>query len=491
MVKTRLRDKVLEGAFWASLEGWGRQFASLVVFVLLARLLTPVEVGLFAMVAIVLAAVQTILDEGLTEVLVQREHLEREHLDSAFWLVVGVSLALCGLTALLADPIAQLFDQPGIAPLIAAASLAPLLAGLSGVHQGLLRRRMDYRLLMVRSMAGVVAGGVAGVAMAWQGFGAWALVAQQVVDRLVGGLVLWCSTDWRPRLSFSWRHARDLMPFSAYLAATRVVNFTSKQVDRYLIGLFMGPAVLGIYNIALRVSDTAYALLAQGLSNIGLNVFARLQKQPAKLREALVTAAELSNLFAMPAFLGLAVVAPNLVAVVFGPAWVEAGPILSVLALLGIPAMFSTFAGALMRALGTTRLLLWLLILSAVTNILVVVGTVGYGLFAVAVGILVRNLCFIPLYLLIQKRLTGVSPLAHLARSAPGLAAAVGMAVVVWWIGGVMAAEGWTVQATLGGQIATGLATYPLLLALVARGSLARLIEALKGYRERTATARA
>lgn len=482
----RLRDRALEGTFWASADAWGRQLVSLLVFVLLARLLTPVEIGLFAMVAIVLAAAQTLLDEGLTEVVVQRDRLEPGHLDAAFWIVAAASLALGVLIVLLAGPIATLFDEAAIAPLVAVASVVPVLAGLSCVHQGILRRRMEYRLLMIRSMAGVVAGGAVGLWMAWNGHGAWALVGQQIADRLVGGLVLWVSAGWRPRLRFSASHARDLLPYSTWLAGTRVVNFTSKQVDRYLIGLMMGPAVLGIYNVATRVSDTAYGLLAQGLSNIGMNVFARLQNEREALRKALVSASEMANVVAFPIFLGLSAVAPTLVTVIFGPQWSEAGPILSVLALLGIPAMFSTFTGALMRALGTTRLLMGVLVLSAVANIAAVAATVSHGLLVVAIAILVRNLCFVPLFLLIQQRLAGVPPMETVRRNLPALAAAVAMALVVAWTGDTLAARGWPSTASLAVQVAAGGIAYLLLLGLLGRGSLLRFVEVFRAYRRRS-----
>jgi PST family polysaccharide transporter len=482
----RLRDRVITGAIWASIDGWGHQVASLIVFAVLARLLDPVEIGLFAMVLIVLAALQTVLDEGLTEVIVQRPTLGPGHLDTAFALSVAVSVVLAGATVLAAPAIAALFGQPTLAPMIAVAAAAPLLAGVVGVHQGLLRRRLDYRTLAVRSAAGVIGGGAVGIAMALDGWGAWALVGQQIADRLFGAIVLAARTGWRPGARIRFAHLADLVPFSGYLAATRVVNFSSKQVDRYLIGVVMGPATLGLYNVALRISDTAYALLAQGLAGIGMSAFSRLQGDRARLRTALADAGETANLLALPAFLGLSAVAPVLVVAVFGARWAESGPVLAIIALLGIPAMFSTFAGALMRALAATRLLLTLLVLSAVANVVVVLATIPHGLTAVATGILVRNLCFIPIHLWVQHHLVGLSPREHLARTLPILAASGGMFVAVVGVRTLLEPllPAW---ATLGLLVATGAAVYPLLLVLVARVSVDRALSTFAAYRGRVA----
>jgi PST family polysaccharide transporter len=479
---THLKILALQGAFWSSVEGWGRQLVSLLLFVVVARLLTPVDMGLFAMIVIVLAAVQMIIDEGLNEVLVQRHDVDALHLDSAFWMnLVGTGL-ICGATALGAPWIAQLFGEPRIAPMIQLASAAPLVVGLVGVHHALMRRQLRYRVLAVRSVIGVVAGGLVGIVLAWRGHGAWALVAQQVADRLVGGAILWLSAHWTPRLRFSLAHARELMPYSLFLTATRVVNFSSKQVDRYLVALLMGPAALGLYTLAFRVNDTVGFLVVQGLANISMSTFSRLQHQLERMRTALYAAAELSSMLAMPIFLGVAAVAPHLVVVLFGGKWAGSGPVLAIIALLGIPGLVSNFAGAIMRAMGTTRLLLGVLTLSAVVNILVVAATVRFGLLVVASALVLRNLCFVPLYLLVMNRLVGASPVAYLGCCLPAVMAGLAMAGAVRGLDS-LALQGMAPASALVIEILFGMAVYPLLLWVLAPASVSRALAVWRDYR--------
>jgi O-antigen/teichoic acid export membrane protein len=477
-----LKRLALNGAFWSAAEGWGRQLASLAIFVFVARLLSPVDMGLFAMVVIVLAALQTVLDEGLNEVLVQRHDLEPLHLDTAFWSNVLLSGALCLGVSLLSVPISRLFGEPALAPLISVASAAPLLVGLSGVQQALLRRQLKYRTLAVRSVTGVVAGGIVGLVLAARGYGAWALVLQQVVDRLVGAAVLWASTEWRPRFRFSRKHGRDLAAYSGFMTCTRMVNFCSKQVDRYMVAVLMGPALLGVYTLAFRVNDTLGYLVVQGLATVGLSTFSRLQQDLDRMRRALYAAAELSWMVAAPVFLGICAVAPNLVVVTFGERWVDSGPILMVIALLGLPGLVSTYAGAILRATNRTGLLLSLLIFSAVANVAVVLVAVPYGLLAVAIAIVLRNVAFVPLYLYLMKKLVGANPLEYVRRMLPGLSAAIAMALTVWVAGHALAPQ-LSVKLVLAAQIGLGIATYPLFLAVLAPAALGRAIEAYRHWR--------
>lgn len=476
-----LRRQALEGAFWSAAEGWGRQIASLCIFVIVARLLTPVEIGLFAMVVIVLAAVQTVLDEGLNEVLVQRHALEPEHVDSAFWCNVVLTGVICGALVLLAPAIGHLFAEPTIVPLIQVAVVAPLMVGLSGVQQALLRRQLRYKVLVVRSLAGVLAGGAVGIVLAVQGYGAWALVAQQVVDRTVSTAVLWAGAGWLPGLRFSWFHARELMPYSGFMTVTRIVNFVSKQVDRYLVGLLMGPAALGIYTLAYRVHDTLSFLIVQGVAGVGMTTFSRLQSDIGRMRRALYTAVELSGIVAMPIFLGMAAVAPNLVVVIFGEAWRESGMILAIISLLGVPGLVSNFAGAVIRAMGQARLLMILLTASAVANVLFVAMTVRYGLVVVSIAILVRNLAFVPVFLWILRDLIGARPSTYLARCLPGFSAGAVMALLVLLTGGLLAPH-MNVAGVLAAQVAVGMLSYALLLALLAPAATARARDQLRDY---------
>ena len=479
---TALRRLALNGAFWSAAEGWGRQLASLVIFVFVARLLTPVDIGLFAMVVIVLAALQTVLDEGLNEVLVQRHELEPLHLDSAFWSNVVLSGALCLGVSLLSGPVSALFGEPRLAPLISVAAAAPLLVGLSGVQQALLRRKLKYQTLALRSITGVVAGGIVGLVLAAKGYGAWALVLQQVVDRAVGAAVLWGAAEWRPRFRFSRPHARDLAAYSGFMTCTRMVNFCSKQIDRYMVAVLMGPAILGVYTLAFRVADTLGYLVVQGLATVGLSTFSRLQQDLERMRRALYAAAELSWMVAAPVFLGVCAVAPNLVVVMFGERWSASGAVLSVIALLGLPGLVSTYAGAILRATNRAGLLLGLLILSAVLNVIVVLFTVQYGLLVVATAIVLRNVSFVPLYLYLMRQLVGARPIEYVKHMLPGLSAAIAMALTVW-VAGLALGPQMSVKLVLVAQIALGALVYPLYLAVLAPAALSRAIAAYRHWR--------
>ena len=210
-----LQQKAIAGAAWAAVQNWGSQFGALIVFLVLARLLTPEDFGLVALANVFLAFVQVFLNQGFPQALIQRKNLEPEHIDTAFWtnIAVGVVLAIAGMIA--APWVSAAFDRTALTPILRWFSLLLVVSSLVDVQQALLERAFAYRYLAVRSLLGLLISGVVGITLALSGAGVWSLVAQQLIYETVGMLVLWRASDWRPQFRFSMRHFQDLFKFWA------------------------------------------------------------------------------------------------------------------------------------------------------------------------------------------------------------------------------------------------------------------------------------
>jgi O-antigen/teichoic acid export membrane protein len=181
---SNLRQQAVKGVFWSALESWGRQAISFGVFFLLARLLGPGTFGLVALSSVFLAFLQVFLDQGFSQAIVQRQNLEPEHLDTAFWTNLGVSILLATTSIACAGLVSDLFKEPQITSIIRCSSLGLLLSAFSSVQDAILQRKLAFKALATRSLVGVVIGGVVGVSMAFMGFGVWSLVGQQLSTSL-------------------------------------------------------------------------------------------------------------------------------------------------------------------------------------------------------------------------------------------------------------------------------------------------------------------
>lgn len=388
--------KATVGVVWSIIEGWGSHAVSLLIFFLLARLLSPEAFGLVAMANVVLAFMTVFLDQGFAQALIQRQDLEPEHLDTAFWINVAIGGVLASLGIAGAGAIATGFNQPQLAPIVRCFCALFVITSLSNVQRALLEREFAFKAIARRSLLGLICGGGVGLSLAFLGFGVWSLVGQQLVGELVGSLVLWQASAWRPGFKVSKPHFDQLFSFGISLLALNFVGFFNNRGNDFLIGYFLGPTPLGYYAIAQRVLDVSLQLLVRTTSQVALPTFSRLREDLNQLRKVFYTATQLTSLIAFPAFLGLFILAPEVIVLVFGEQWQPAVPIVQVLAFAGIVQAISFFKGHILVAMGKPSWRLWQSLLSITLNLIGFAIAFRWGIVAIAVAYTVRRYLVFP-----------------------------------------------------------------------------------------------
>lgn len=343
------------GMAWAFIGTGGQQATMLVVTFVLAGLLGPTSYGLVAMAMIYIQFVQLALDQGISTSIVQRKDLEVEHLDSAFWMNLVWAFALAGVSVALSGWWAAANHQPQLQLIIDVLSLLLPIQALTIVQQAVLQREMNFKKLALRGNLAALSGGLTGVATALAGAGVWALVAQSLTGAGVSLLTLWTVSRWRPRFRFSWRHARQLLSFSTQVFTGNLAVFANRRVDALMIGLFFGPAAVGLYRLADRLVETLLTFSTRPLQLFSLAHLARLQHDRDAFRNGVRTCMRLSTFATVPFMLGLAAGAPYVIHTL-GPKWAPATNALRLLALTGIGKAAIIFTAATLFAAGKPRL---------------------------------------------------------------------------------------------------------------------------------------
>lgn len=428
-----LRDKAIKGVIWTAIQNGGSQLISFAVFLLLARLLEPKVFGLVALASVFFAFMQVFIDQGLSDAIIQRKELDREHLDSAFWTNITIGVLLVGSSVAVAGLIAALFKQPLLTPIIRWLSLSFLFSSLSSVQNAILSRQLAFKTLAIRTLSATFAGGVVGVVMALLGFGVWSLVGQQLSNGLVGVLVLWWSTDWRPGLKVSLRHFRELFAFGINVVGINGLNFLNRRSDDFLIGYFLGPVALGYYTVAYRILLVITQLIVGTIQKTAMPIFSRLQQEPERLRQAFYNAIQITSLAAFPVFLGLSALAPELVIVAFGERWTPSIPVMQILGLIGPLYAGFYYNGPVIMALGKPSWNLGLNLIQAVGNIIgfYIAVQSGRGIVGVAVAYVIWNYLMSPINLWVVNKLIHFKLTTYLGQYAAPLAGSLAMVVTI------------------------------------------------------------
>lgn len=336
---------------WSFVMNGGKRVILLVLTFVLAAILGPEDFGTVAMAAAYVLIAEMFLELGLTATLVQRKDLDDDHLNAAFWAVFGWSVVLMAVSGLLAPWWANANGLPELRQVIWALSVILPIEGLTVVQKATFQRDLDFRNLAIRAnVAAFIAGGVS-LAAAFAGWGVWALVLQRITIGLVGLLLLWWISPWRPHWGFEWRAARELVGFSSGAMLSRIAVFLTSRADALLMGLFFGPVAVGIYQLGHRLVGFIVDLAAKSIQPVAMADFSKLQDERERFNRAIARCLRTSASLAIPALAVLAIGARDVVGLL-GEKWEVAAVPATLLCVVGMARACTIAAGPALRAVG-------------------------------------------------------------------------------------------------------------------------------------------
>jgi teichuronic acid exporter len=241
----------LQPTVWVTAEVIFSEAFSLALFAVQARLLGPTVFGLVAVVMVLISFWDAVLHKAVIEALVSVRRIEDRHYATAAVGMVLVSLIFAAVVFVCAKPAAALFEDEELASVMRAMAVLPVFAAFSVVPLAAARREIRFQTTTIRTIISLIAGGVVGLVLALMGGGAWALVGQALVQRLVAVIFIWSAVR-PPFLALSIRHACDLVTFARPLLISGIMSWGSGQLPRLFLGVYLGPTELGLFTTAGR-----------------------------------------------------------------------------------------------------------------------------------------------------------------------------------------------------------------------------------------------
>lgn len=352
---SELKRASARGVAWNLIQNLAGRLLGLIVVAILGRMLDRSAFGAVALALAITGFAELIVNQGYGEYITQRPALDDEHLDSAFWFNGALGLLLTLVIMIGADPIAQQFAEASVAPIVRWISLSLLLRSLSVVPTGLLVRTLRFRSLSLRNVVASAIGGVAGITAAALGMGIYSLVIQILVGDLAATTILWTATDWRPGTRFSIKCVRELSAFGAPIFGASMLGFVSRRLDAMFVVGALGLTTLGVYSMGQRVYQIASQILNKSSDEVAFSALARLSESADRRRQAFYRVIEVTAALCFPCYVGLAIVALPLIALIFGDRWADSAPVLSVFALAGVPITLSYLHVAAIKSAARTR----------------------------------------------------------------------------------------------------------------------------------------
>ena len=367
---------------------FGRQGISAGTYALLALFVSPADFGLMTLAGVFVNLAVVLGDLGFGAAIVQRKEMADQELSTIFAVNMALASVLAAVGIMGSGLAAELLHEPRLAAIIVCLCSTLPLTAVSAVQFNILTRQMRFRELAIRDIvAGLLGGGVA-LILAANGQGVWSLVIQVLTSSVVGAVLVWRASAWRPKMSLVCLGSlRDISPFSLKMFVFSLLKFTVQNVDKYLVGRWLGVPALGIYVFAQRVVIAPVNGVVGAIGNYLFPRFARKQEDVVALRGdyRIIIALTLGGI--LPALLAAGILARTLIERIFGPEWASAATLVQILALAAFGQAIASPIGQMMKALGKAGWLVsWTIVINALTTAGVTVGVIYGTLEAVAIG---------------------------------------------------------------------------------------------------------
>jgi PST family polysaccharide transporter len=364
-MRASLRALAVRWIAWAAVSRAGRDAVYIAGRLVLARLLWPEAFGLFALAFALAAALEVLCLLQFEPALVQRPSLPAGVRATAHWSMAAAGIGGALLLTALAGPLGAALGSPEVAPLARAMGAWLVLSALGAAARATLLRDLAFRRLALAALAAEVVGTGAAIGAALAGAGVWSLVVHVLVTEAVGTSLAWAMASWRPALHWRRDEFVDLLRFGGPLLGRRGVDYLIGHGDRLLLGYAAGPAALGLYAMALRLSRAVTEPVGAIFGRVAFPAFAQARADLSRTRRGLDEALRAQAAITLPLVTALAVGARDLIPLLLGGAWEGAVVLVQILCLRAVAASLNTLPRALLLGRGRQ----WLVLAAALVSL--------------------------------------------------------------------------------------------------------------------------
>ena len=381
-----LKDQSIAALIWVFLDKVGSSTVNFIVTIILARLLTPEDFGLVAMVLIFFELSYSFVESGFSAALVREKNITEIDKSTTFIFNFISSIILYVLLFFAAPAIAAFFEEEALTWIVRVMGLNLIINSLAIIQRATLTQQIDFKTQTKVRFVAVIGSGIVGVIMTFYGFGVWSLVAKIGVMAVMDSLFLWILNPWMPSWRFSMESFRRLFGFGSKILLSSLIDKFFQHVVNLLIGKFFAAALLGFFTQANNFVNMVKNNLFQTIQKVSYPVLAKLQDDRSKLKEGYRQIIKLSSFVIIPGMVLLGVLAkPALVALV-GEKWLPSAPFVQLLCVAGVTYHFNAINLNMLLVLGRSDLTLKLEIVKKAVIVLAIAIGLPYGIYGLVIG---------------------------------------------------------------------------------------------------------
>ncbi len=314
-------SKIVSASKWSTLAQISARVMTPLIFVVLARLLTPSDYGVFAMAGFVISFATVFWQAGLAKTLIQKHDNINSSANIVFWTNLIIAVLLYAIIFVSSRSIAIIFKDLRIEAVLKVTSLVIPITSMCSVQTALFQKVLNFKILFWTTIITTGLPAFASIPLAYHGYGYWALVVGSIVGNIAQLIVLWVSSDWRPGLEYSIAIAKEMFSFGAWVMGEDILVYINTWIDSIILGIYLGSYDLGLYRTGTQLVILIFGVLIQPVLPVLYSSFSRIKQDSEKVKNMLLKATKMIVLYTLPASLGLYIVAKPISSIILGQKW--------------------------------------------------------------------------------------------------------------------------------------------------------------------------
>jgi O-antigen/teichoic acid export membrane protein len=376
---------------------------------ILARILTPQDFGLVAMVTAFVAIVELLQSFGFDIALIQRRDASRDFFDSAWALNIVLALVCASVVALGAHQVALFYGEPRVQTVAYFLAIGVAIQGFENIGMVAFRKELAFRAEVNFILAKKVCAAAVTITLALILRNYWALVIGTLAGRSVGLVLSYWFHPFRPRFDFS--RARILVHFSKWMLLNNMLAVSRERIGDLIVGRVFGAGPLGIFSVSMEIASLPTTELSAPINRVVFSGYSQWSESTHQLRDGFLKVIGIVFLVTIPATMGIAAIAEPLVLVMLGERWREAVDLIAILAFFGLTQALQSNFGYVFIAMGRPRYVtLWAGAMLACEACLALLGALHFGVKGAVWGLLVGGIIPMPFIVFALSRILKLSP---------------------------------------------------------------------------------
>ena len=426
-----VKHKVASNLGWRFAERMGARLVQFGTAIVLARILGPDDYGAVALITVFITIMQVFVDSGLGNALIQKKNADNIDFSTVFFTNVIFCTILYVLIFFLAPVVANFYGMPSLTNLTRVLGLTILISGVKNVQQAYVARKMIFKKFFFSTLAGTIGAAIISIWMAYNGFGVWALVAQQVFNVTIDTLVLWITVKWRPNFVFSFERLKGLFSYGWKLLVSGVLNAIADNLRQLVIGKMFSSVDLAYYNRGRQFPDLIVNNINSSIDSVLLPTMSSVQDDKERVKQMTKRSIKVSVFLMAPLMMGLAFASVNIIKVLLTDKWLPAVPYLVIFSISFLFWPIHTANLNAIKAVGRSDIFLKLEVIKQVINVIMLIVAINLGVLAIAISMIVLGVICQIINSWPNKKLIGYSYFEQLKDIIPGMLLAIVMGVAV------------------------------------------------------------